>query len=39
MAPELIFCENNKFTFTDKQDVWSLGVILHELFYKEHPFA
>jgi serine/threonine protein kinase len=41
MAPEVFFnsnCYNHKPTYNSKCDIWSLGVVLHELVYKCHPF-
>ncbi|CAD8125069.1 unnamed protein product [Paramecium sonneborni] len=37
MAPEVHKC-NKRTIYSDKQDVWALGIILHQLFYKIHPF-
>jgi serine/threonine protein kinase len=34
MAPEII----NKREYNEKSDIWSLGVILYELFCKKHPY-
>jgi len=35
MAPEVLLADNShSIKYTDKQDVWSLGVILHQLYYK-----
>jgi serine/threonine protein kinase len=40
MAPEIYFHnkEGSKPIYTHKCDIYSLGVILHELLYKKHPF-
>lgn len=38
MAPEVQFHNNNVLKYNNKCDVWSLGVILHELIYDYHPF-
>lgn len=41
MAPEVFFnsqCDNKRMGYSSKCDIWSLGVILHELAYKCHPF-
>ena len=38
MAPEIIFQENSHVNFNKKSDIWSLGIILHELVYGVHPF-
>lgn len=41
MAPEVFFNSqyyNKKPTYNNKCDIWSLGVVLHELVYKRHPF-
>jgi len=35
MSPELI---NNQETYGGKCDVWSLGVIVYQLLYGDHPF-
>ena len=34
MAPEILLCEK----YTNKAELWSLGVILYELIYKKTPF-
>lgn len=39
MAPEIILNTREKTVYTRKCDIYSLGVILHELIYKEHPFS
>ena len=38
MAPEIIFQDKTHVNFNKKSDIWSLGVILHELVYGVHPF-
>jgi len=35
MAPEII---RNKDTYTEKVDVWSLGVMMLEFFFGEPPY-
>lgn len=40
MAPEIFF--NGGYTktqYSQKSDIWSLGVMLHEILYNSHPFA
>ena len=34
MAPELLKGE----TYNDKVDIWSLGVLLYEMFFKKCPY-
>lgn len=39
MAPEIYF--HNGYTrpiYSHKCDVWSMGVLLHEMLYLKHPF-
>ncbi|KAL4497262.1 hypothetical protein ABPG72_011197 [Tetrahymena utriculariae] len=38
MAPEIFFSSTSYPSYNNKCDVWSLAVILHEMFYKVHPF-
>ncbi|EAR85704.2 Serine/Threonine kinase domain protein (macronuclear) [Tetrahymena thermophila SB210] len=38
MAPEIFFSHTSYPSYNNKCDVWSLAVILHEMFYKVHPF-
>lgn len=38
MAPEIIFQNQTHVNFNKKSDIWSLGIILHELVYGIHPF-
>ena len=38
MAPEIVLENNTYVTFNKKSDIWSLGVMLHELVYGIHPF-
>jgi len=39
MAPEVYFNNSTKpLVYTDKCDIWSLGVILFEMIYNENPF-
>ncbi len=37
MAPEILFSGNE--TLSYKCDLWSVGIILHELMYNCHPFG
>lgn len=39
MAPEILFSGGNYSNYNNKCDIWSIGVILHELAYGSHPFA
>ena len=34
MAPEIINCKE----YDDKSDLWSLGIILHEMIFKKFPY-
>lgn len=38
MAPEIYLNNKNYLVYNKNNDVFSLGVILHELFYKIHPY-
>jgi serine/threonine protein kinase len=39
MAPEIFFSHGHtKPYYSQKCDIWSLGVILHEIIYHRHPF-
>lgn len=38
MAPQILFCKHRKPSYTIKSDMWSIGVILHEMLYQQHPF-
>ena len=40
MAPEILFHLNpyKKASYSVKCDVWSLGILLHEMLYRKHPF-
>ena len=38
MAPEILFNGYDKPTYNSRCDVWSLGVVLHEMIYKRNPF-
>jgi hypothetical protein len=40
MAPEIFFIKDGESNakYNNKCDIWSLGVILHELVYWKHPF-
>jgi serine/threonine protein kinase len=39
MAPEIYFQpDGTKLLYDKKCDVWSLGVIIHEIVYRKHPF-
>ena len=38
MPPELLGRKGSNFTINDKHDIWSLGIILHEIFTKKNPF-
>jgi serine/threonine protein kinase len=38
MAPEIYFSDSYKTPYTTKCDIWSIGVILHEMLYQKHPF-
>lgn len=39
MAPEVYFCKSKTAPYTIKSDIWSIGVILHEMLYQTHPFG
>lgn len=34
-APEMILCEG----YSEKVDIWCLGILTYELIYGHHPFA
>lgn len=38
MAPEILLSNEENIVFTEKADVWSLGIILYEMMYNKHPF-
>ena len=39
MAPEILFSEGTFVKYNKKCDIWSIGIILHELVYQgKHPF-
>lgn len=39
MAPEIYFHNGRGRTkYNHKCDVWSMGIILHEILYRKHPF-
>lgn len=39
MAPEILFAgSNSKCIYSEKTDMWALGVILHQILYMKHPF-
>lgn len=38
MPPELLERKGSSFTTNDKHDIWSLGIILHEIFTGANPF-
>lgn len=38
MPPELISRKGSNLTTNDKHDIWSLGIILHDIFAGENPF-
>ena len=38
MAPEIFFNHDSRAFYSQKCDIWSLGVILHEIIYNKHPF-
>lgn len=38
MPPELLGRKGSNFSTNDKHDIWSLGIILHEIFTGENPF-
>lgn len=40
MAPEIFFHQQfSKPVYSQKCDIWSIGVILHEILYQSHPFG
>ena len=38
MAPEIIVLTEDNTNYTYKCDLWSLGIIIYELFFKERPY-
>ncbi len=38
MSPEIFFSYKKKTPYTSKCDIWSLGILLHMMLYKNHPF-
>ena len=38
MAPEIYFSYDRLASYTTKCDIWSLGILLHEMLYQKHPF-
>ncbi len=38
MPPEIMFSNKRKPIYSNKCDVYSMGIILHELYYKCHPY-
>ena len=38
MAPEIYFSKEKTVPYTIKSDIWSLGVLLHLMLYRKHPF-
>ena len=39
MAPQIFFHNGyNKPNYSQKCDIWSLGIIIHEMIHKKHPF-
>lgn len=39
MAPEVYLTSENLVNYTNKCDIWALGIMLHELVYCTHPFG
>lgn len=38
MAPEVLFSKKGYLSYDYRVDIWSLGIILHQLVYDCHPF-
>lgn len=38
MAPEIFFNQGHRPVYEIKSDVWAMGVMLHEMLYRVHPF-
>jgi serine/threonine protein kinase len=39
MAPEVYFADPSSVSYTVKCDIWSIGILLHEMLYHIHPFG
>lgn len=39
MPPELLGRKGSSYTTNDKHDIWSLGIILHEIYTGKNPFS
>jgi len=39
MAPEIYFSSDPLTQYSSKCDIWSIGILLHQMLYKLHPFG